>query len=126
MIEKIYRTSDGKDYKNKQDAIDYETHFQRTAYDGALAQYHYFRFSDHRVNVQLYLRYKHMSLEEFKKLNTLHSSYSNTQARKKLWELRTLYKNRVKEGEQKIKESKLSLQQCIAKIKRDEAMMKKL
>lgn len=67
-----------------------------------------------------------MTLEEFKKLNTLHSSYSNTQARKKLWELRTLYKNRVKEGEQKIKESKLSLQQCIAKIKRDEAMMKKL
>ena len=67
-----------------------------------------------------------MTLEEFKKLNTLYSSYSNTQARKKLWELRTLCKNRVKEGEQKIKESKLSLQQCIAKIKRDEAMMKKL
>lgn len=30
------------------------------------------------------------------------------------------------EGEQKIKESKLCLQQCIAKIKQDEAMMKKL
>lgn len=125
MIETIYKTSDGKEYQKKEDAIYHETYYQRSAYEGALADYHYFRFNDHRQNVRLYLRYKHMTLEEFKKLNTLHSS-SNTQARKKLWELRTLYKNKVKDGEQKIQECKRSLQRCIAKIKQDEAIMKKL
>ena len=122
MIEKIYKTSDGKEYKNKKDAIEYETRLQRNAYVGALAQYHYFRFFEHRMNVQMYLRYKQMTLENFKKL-TAYQSYSSTQARKKLWELRTTYKNKVKEGEQKIKETKLSLQKCIAKIKQDEKHM---
>ena len=125
MIEKIFKTSDGKEFKVKKDAIEYETHRQRDDYVQALANYHYFRFNDHRQNVRLYLQYKHMTLEEFKKI-TASYNYSNTQARKKLWELRNLYKDKVKEGEKKIKEKKSYLQKSIAQIKQEEAIMKKM
>ena len=125
MISIIYKTSDGKEYQKKEDAIYHETYYQRSVYNGALADYHYFRFNDHRQNVRSYMRYKHMTLEEFKELSAYHD-YSNTQARKKLWELRILYKNKVKNGEQKIKETKLSLQKCIAKIKQEEKQMKEM
>lgn len=125
MIETIYKTSDGKEYQKKEDAIYHETYYQRSAYEGALADYHYFRFNDHRQNVRIYLRYKHMTLEEFKKINASYS-YSNTQARKKLWALRIEYKCKVEEGIRKIAQKKAALQRCIAKIKQDEATMKKL
>lgn len=125
MISIIYKTSDGKEYQKKEDAIYHETCYQRSVYNGALADYHYFRFSDHRMNVKLYLRYKYMTLEEFKKIPA-YQFYSNTQARKKLWELRIHYKNKVKNGEQKIKEKKLSLQKSIAKIKQEEKQMKEM
>jgi DNA-binding transcriptional MerR regulator len=125
MIETIFKTSDGKEFKDKKDAIEHETCKQRDNYVQTLANYYYFRFNDHRQNVRLYLQYKHITLEEFKKLAAYHN-YSNTQARKKLWELRNLYKDKVKEGEKKIKEKKSFLQKSIAQIKKEEAIMKKM
>lgn len=125
MINVIYKTSDGKEYQKKEDAIYHETYYQRSAYEGALADYHYFRFNDHRNNVQSYLRYKHMTLEEFKKL-AAYREYSNTQARKKLWALRIEYKCKVEEGIRKIAQKKAALQNCIAKIKQEEKQMKEM
>ena len=125
MINVIYKTSDGKEYQKKEDAIYHETYYQRSAYEGALADYHYFRFNDHRDNVKYYLMYKHISLEDFMKLSA-YKLYSRTQARKKLWALRIEYKCKVEEGVRKIAQKKAALQNCIAKIKQEEKQMKEM
>lgn len=123
MFEIIYRTSDGEEYKTRESAIMHETRFLRKAYEEALTKYQYVRFCEHRLNVKNYLRYKHMTVDEFLKLKD-NETLTRTSARKKLWEWRKYYKSRVKEGERTIRIRKTALQAQMKAIKQEEAQMK--
>lgn len=123
MFEVIYRTSDGEEYKTRESAIMHETRFQRKEYERALADYQYVRFGEHRFYVKNYLRYKHMTVDEFLKLSG-NETLTRTCARKRLWDLREHYKNKVKEGERTIKVRKSALQAQMKAIRQEEAQMK--
>lgn len=123
MFEIIYRTSDGTEYKTRESAIKHETRIQREAYEKALADYQYVRFSEHRFYVKNYLQYKHMTVDEFLKLSG-NETLTRTHARKKLWEWREHYKNKVKEGERTIRVRKSALHTQMKAIRQEEAQMK--
>jgi hypothetical protein len=123
MFETIYRTSDGKEYKTREEAIKHETRTLRKAYEEALANYHYVRFSEHRCNVKNYLLYKHMTVDEFLKLKG-NEALTRTSARKKLWEWREYYKGKVKEGERRLRRRKAVLREQMENIRQEEAQMK--
>lgn len=122
MFKIIYRTSDGKEYKMKKEAIEHETRSLHRAYKEALAGYHHTRFSVHRCNVEHYLLYKRMTVDEFLKLEG-NEALTRTSARKKLWEWREFYKCKVKEGEQSIRRRKTALRELMKSIRQEVAQM---
>jgi hypothetical protein len=125
MIEVYFRTSDGRDFKDIKEASKHELLKLRCNYEEALAKYHYFRFNNHRQNCRQYLRYKNMhDLDTFIKNTNFKGSRS--QARKKYWELRNDYREKVIEGEKSIKVRKRALQQTMTEIRRAEAKMKEI
>lgn len=123
MFVTIYRTSDGKEYQTREEAIMHETRSLRRAYEEALASYHYVRFSEHRCNVKNYLLYKRMTADEFLKLKG-NETLTRTSARRKLWEWREYYKGKVKAGEQIIRKRKAVLRAQMENIRQEEAQMR--
>lgn len=125
MVEVYFRTSDGCGFKDIKEASKHESLKLRRNYEEALAKYHYFRFNIHRHNCRQYLRYKNIhDLDTF--IKSIYFKGSRTQARKKYWELRNDYKQKVLEGEKSIRIRKRALQQMITEIRRTEAKMKEL